>query len=85
MKTHFHLAVLANYSKQLDKLCSSALPSLQTLFLMCIFMCKCDAVWENKILDLNTEMAQKSYLIENKDPFVLHSNTMAADVLVLCN
>ena len=36
----------------LHKLCFSALPSLQTLFWMCILVCKCDAVWENKILDL---------------------------------
>ena len=41
-----------DHDKQLDKLCFSALPSLQTLFWMCILMCKCDAVWENKILDL---------------------------------
>ena len=45
-------ASILYHGKQLDKLCFSALPSLQTLFWMCIFMCKCDAVWENKILDL---------------------------------
>ena len=48
------------HGKQLHKLCFSALPSLQTLFWMCILMCKCDAVWENKMLDLTTKGSMKS-------------------------
>ena len=53
-----------HHGKQLDKLCFSALPSLQTLFWMCILMCKCDAVWENKILDLTwyTIWADPNYI-----------------------
>ena len=37
------------HGKQPNELSFFVLPTLQTLFKMCIFMCKCDAIWENKV------------------------------------
>ena len=65
--------------KQLDKLCFSALPSLQTLFWMCILMCKCDAVWENKILDLTQEALTKSVPADGISQMYFQTNSLYFD------